>query len=442
MLQLVRPIAAAPAEPAHEPFDELLDRLGLSAALPDRLALDAEGRPFEPAQIDQAGDLLAHFTLLLRREPFGGAEQQIRDNERAARDAIVAGLNEALARRSDAPRTLLAGLIAAVRARKEAVDDEQRELEQRLAALQARLHAWQDRAGKAGDTLGAGLWRWLVGGADRMSLPEAVAHWNEREHLAVRRAAVSAAQACFAEAGGSLVRLLDQLDARIDEVRRLALGFAEERAQRGQRDAVYTPWSLRLDEELVAAALAGRADAERALAELLRRLAGEGELDLAAEMRAVALAAADRLLAGLSIADLVALETEVAAEPGQDGLVVVGQTLLETVSRPTWQLTRRARPRIETVQITPDGAPIFSLEGLGSAAYGDGLDRMGFVQVQLAVALAELALVAESEELFAATLAQRNLYLVDELALAAAPAALVGPGRALARSGAIAEGEA
>jgi hypothetical protein len=422
MLSLVRP-RGAPDETTPEPLDELLDGMGLTLALPARFAQDADGRPFEPAQIEQTEDLMAHIALLLRREPVGGMEAQLREHERRTRDAIAGGLNSALARRTAAPRTLLTGLLGAARARKERVDSALSELDERYEQIQSRLHRWQERAGQRDGNLAA----------DRMSLPEVVALWNEREYVALQRAAHAAAQGCFADAVEGIARLLGQLDSRVEEARELALALAERRAARERQPAAFAPWSFRVDEAVVAAALAGRADTELALATLLRRMADAEDATLADQVRAVADAAAERLLAGLSVSDLVALEADGAADGEQDGLVVIGQALLDDVARPSWQLARRARPRIETVQVTPDGAQIFSLDGLGSAAYGDGLDRMGFVQLQLAVALDELAVMAEGEEQFAATLAQRNLYLLDELAAAAAPAALVGAQRATPR---------
>lgn len=434
MFSLVRPRGADPAETTPEPFDELLDSMGLTPALPERLAQDADGRPFEPAQLEQTEDLMANLALLLRREPVGGAEAQLREQERRVRDQIADGLNSALARRSAAPRTLLAGLLAATRTRKERVDAEARELDERCERIQERLHRWQERAGQRGDNLAADLWRWVVGGAERMSLPEVVALWNEREYVAWQRAAYTAARGCFAATVESLARLLDQLNSRVEEARQFALALADERAQLKQQPGAYAPWSFRVDEAVVAAALTGRADVELALATLLRHVAETDAINLGEQVRAVADAAAERLLSGLSICDLVEIEANSAADQEADGLVVIGQALLDDVARPSWQLVRRARPRTETVQVTPDGAPIFSLDGLGSAAYGDGLDRMGFVQLQLAVSLDELAILAEIEEPFAATLAQRNLYLLDELAAAAAPAPLVNAKRATTRS--------
>ncbi len=433
MLSLVRPHGGLPAEPALNPFDELLDGMGLVYTLAERLIQDLDGRPCEPAQIDQTADLVAHLALLSRREPVGGAESQIRENERRVREALSVGLTAAVARRSDTPRSLLTGLLGAARARKEPLDRQLSELDQRYEAMQTRLHRWQERAGQRSDSVGADLWRWVFGGADRLSLPEAVALWNDREYVALQRTAASAAQACVGAAIESIVHLLAQLDERLDEAHELALTLTQQRAQMVPPSAQYAPWTFRLNEALIAEALVGRADSELALATLLRQLAAEDDAPLGVHVRAIAAEAAEQLLRGLSISDLVAIEAEGAADPEHDGLVVVGQALLAAVARPSWQLARRARARIETVQITPDGAPIYSLEGLGSAAYGGGLDRMGFVQLQLDVALGDLAVIAEGAEQFASTLAQRNLYVLDELAAAAAPTPLISAQRSAPR---------
>ena len=77
---------------------------------------------------------------------------------------------------------------------------------------------------------------------------------------------------------------------------------------------------------------------------------------------------------------------------------------------------RGARPRAETLQVTPDGAPLYSLEGLGSAAYGGDQLCLAFIQVQLSVAQEELALLNADEQAFQTALSQRNLYVVPELA--------------------------
>jgi hypothetical protein len=62
------------------------------------------------------------------------------------------------------------------------------------------------------------------------------------------------------------------------------------------------------------------------------------------------------------------------------------------------------------------------MDGLHSAAYGGNLDRLGFVQVQLGVALDDLTLLRDTDESFQAALQQRNLYVLDDLAQQAAVA--------------------
>lgn len=159
---------------------------------------------------------------------------------------------------------------------------------------------------------------------------------------------------------------------------------------------------------------------DRLVAELLRRLGSSGgPAALAEQVLALARTEAERGLQGRSVVDLVALEAgAVDGADDADPLLLVGQALLDALERSTWQLSRRARPRRETIQVTPDGAPAYSLEGLGSAAYGGGLDRLGFVQVQLGVAIDDLLLLHDGTEAFQAALRQRNLYVLDDLARA------------------------
>ncbi|MBX0331577.1 hypothetical protein K2Z83_28400, partial [Oscillochloris sp. ZM17-4] len=55
------------------------------------------------------------------------------------------------------------------------------------------------------------------------------------------------------------------------------------------------------------------------------------------------------------------------------------------------------------------------------AAYGDKADRIGFVRLESGVASDDLRAMHEGAEAFAQILAQRNLYVLEELAHEAAP---------------------
>jgi hypothetical protein len=101
----------------------------------------------------------------------------------------------------------------------------------------------------------------------------------------------------------------------------------------------------------------------------------------------------------------------------------VGQRLLgELEQNVSWRLQPGAHPRVEVVQVTGSGEPLFQLDGLGTAAFGDGVDRLGFVRLESGIASDDLWALQEGTEAFAQILTQRNLYVLEELAREAAAA--------------------
>ncbi|HWQ13970.1 MAG TPA: hypothetical protein VNL77_14315 [Roseiflexaceae bacterium] len=396
---------------------EVLDGMGLTTTLPERLIQDATGRAYEPLQIDQAGDLLSQLTLLLRREPVGGGEPLLRENARQVGELMAPQLNHALAGLTGAVRAFLHDLLREARARRDQIEASFALEDERYRTVHDRLRRWQERAGQRSGSLGGDLLRWLLGGPEALSLPEAAALWNEREYLALRRGALMAALDCFTTALDLLGGLLQNLDATIARGRQAAAALQRELHDLRQPPAVYAPWTLRIDAPLAAARLAAASDDEALVTALLRRLAaGETAVDLEAHLRALAAGEARRLLGASAISDLIALEAADAGPDADDPLVLIGQGLLEALQHPTWQLVRAARPLVETIQVTPDGAPVYALEGLTTAAYGGDAARLGFVQVQLGIAMDELLFLRDGDDAFQAMLRQRNLYVLDELA--------------------------
>jgi hypothetical protein len=410
---------------------ELLDALGMTTALPEMLTQDALGRQFEPEQINVQGDLVGQFTLLLRPDPLGGAEPQIYENGRRIEALADQQFHRALANMAESPRSLLHELLTEARTRKEYLEAAYTQATDRYARLQARLHKWQQRTEQR--TSGTGtIWRWLLGGGDQLSVVDAAMLWNERELLALQRSALQAAIAIAARLVELIAQLLAQLDTRLGQARQARAQLAHEHAQRAQAPALYAPWTYRVLPQAVVGALTTRVDLDGLLADVLQQLATPSDLDLSALVRARARQAADQALAALEIADLIALDAGMDGPPDCDPLVPIGQKLLERTQRAAWQLARGARPRVETLQVTADGAPLFSLDGLQSAASGGDSWRMGFVAVQLAVAREDLALWRDADELFQATLRQRNVYVIDDLAIAweAAQGARLSPASA------------
>ena len=212
--------------------------------------------------------------------------------------------------------------------------------------------------------------------------------------------------------------LREGLDDLLAEARRLR-GLAEQQADRQRQAAVYAPWTWQIEPRIAAAALIARAELTPLVADLLGRQAEDAADGLEGHLRAIVDAEAARLLDGLSIADFADLEAGAAeAAADDDPLILIGRALLDRAQQPTWQVTRGARPRVETLQVTPDGTPVYSLDGLASASYGDGHDRLGFVQVQLGVAKDELTLLRDGDAAFQEALQQRNLFAIEELAQA------------------------
>ena len=415
MLSLLNRPASA-AEPAIYQAGALLDAFGLTLTLPEALAQDAAGHAFEPFQLSPERDLAEQFALLIRPEPLAGAEALIAANRQRIDAQAEQQIERALASVRQAPRSFIQDLRDTIRDRYEQLAAQLAQADDAYRRLQERLHAWQGRQREPGQGLGATLWQWVFGGEDRLSLPDAIALWNQREVLATQRASLIAAIGIFTHQIERLRTLLAQLDERLAETRiaRAALQRAYEQAR--QAATAYDPWTLRVTPAAAVEALLDRADPAELLAELLGRMAAADGAALADVARALADAAATQALAPLTIANLIALEAQNGDPEAPDPLVPIGQALLDIAQQPTWQLARGARPRSETLQITPDGSPLYSLEGLGGAAYGGETLCLGFVQVQLGVAKDDLALLRDDDEAFRAALRQRNLFVLEELA--------------------------
>lgn len=431
MPALVKHPAATAETPAYQE-DELLDAFGLDAGLPEALLQDAADRVFEPFQLSTDHDLAEQLALLLRSEPLGGAEMLVAENAQRADAQADQQLRQVLTTMRDVPRSFFQGLIDLARNRREPLAAQLAQQSEQLQRVQERLHAWQSRQSEPEQGFGGALLRWIIGGEDRLSLPDAIALWNQREHLAARRVALHAATQRFARLIETLSLLLAQMDTRLGEARDARAAALRAAEQARQPATTYSPWTLHLAPAMIADALIAQADPALLVADLLARLTAEEGASLSEQVQALAAEAADAALARLTIADLAALEAGAYAAGAADPLLPIGQALLDLAQQPSWQLARNARPRSETLQITPDGRPIYQLEGLGSAAYGGNTLCLGFVQVQLGVAKADLAALRDDDDGFRATLRQRNLFVLEELALAWAPAAgdMTGNGHA------------
>jgi hypothetical protein len=409
-------------ETAATPVPDLLDRMGFTADLPERLCQDAQGRTFEPVQLNLGEDLVTQVSLLLRREPVGGAEPQIAENQDRMQTHALQQAHRFLAGGTGSPRSVVQEILHETRTRKATLEAQQQRVEQDYLSVQERLHPWQERMGKRSGSLTSDLWRWLIGGAGQLSLPEAGTLWNEREYLALRRAIVTAALTVADRVLADLEDLAQHLDDLLNQARRLQHALRQQAADLTDSDAVFAPWTVRIAPQVVSAALLERVELDGLVQDLLQRLNTDpGDTMLSAHVQTLARQAAARQVDTLSMPDMIDLDAQASGDTlDDDPVLLVGHALLVALQQPTWHLVRGARPRSDILQVTPDGTPAYSMDGLHSAAYGGDLDRLGFVQVQLGVALDDLALLRDTDESFQAALQQRNLYVLDDLARQAA----------------------
>ncbi len=413
-------------EETRDPADDVLDRMGLTAALPDQLIQDEHGQRFEPVQLQARGNLGGHLDLLSRAEPVGGAEPLIQINQqRATTHALevlhhdVAGAT--LVQQPDGTtmrkRRYLQHIQTKLLRRKERFEARSTRIDERYAQTQKRLHTWQQHATNGTGGLLARTARILLGGDAHMSVLEAAMVWNQREQQALLRASWAAACTVVINVLEQMTRLSNDLDARLEEclLAQTTLRQQERDLQRGP--GCYAPWSMTVQSQVIVDALVSEVDLDTLQQALLQCMTAEDAPPLLEQVRTLAQQETARRLESLSITDVIGREAHASGlVPEVDPLVLIGQAHLTTVQRPTWQLVRGARPRIETVQVTPDGAPVYHLDGLSSAAYDGPAPRLGFVQVQLGVAVDELAMLRDSDEAFQAALAQRNLYVLEDLA--------------------------
>lgn len=424
MIRLLSQTQRDEVEPEPSPGQEFCRAAGLIGALPERLLIDAGGRPFEPVKLTITAEpaaLAEQAGLLMRELPIGGWERLVQSNSDQVVEASLARLRRRLG--AGGRGVPARGYLSAVQQQLRKVSDElareREQVEQDYAGGNTTLRAWQERTRKQPGLL-QHIGAFLLGSAGTLALPQAIALFNEREQLTMRRGAVSAAAGVVDRCGDEVGALLDGLDALREEASLLAAQAQHTLTALARPAAYYSPWTWRCDVSTVAGQLAAQASADELALGLFDRLAASGAVEqLGALVRELVREEAARLLAPLELAQLI--EAEAAAMPveAEEPLVLVGKGLLNLLSRqPTWRLTRTAQLQSETLQLTAGGEPLFELDGLGAAAYGMACDRFGFVQVELGAALDDLALFHEGRALLEGVLAHRNCYALEELALA------------------------
>ena len=420
-------VPSAPVNPPDAPGKIFCAAVGIGDDLGEQVTHDGAGRPVAPVVLsatDDPAELATQFELLMRSDAVGGGEVLMRDNGERIGNAALTRLHRRLAAGTEvaALRPFLDDLHQELTRLRVRVEQRMSEVERELYACQVALRGWQAATGQEPGLL-RNLVGWVFGGAGRIALPQAVALWNERERLTLARHASTTAHAVIG-------RLADEVDTFLEQQE--SLRYAAERALHAAQGRFaerqpgvdhYAPWSWQGSPTVIADHLAGRAGSERLLTALLAQLAtAEAAADLAMFARALAEAEAAQMVATLSITDAIVAEAGGAALDGIDPLVLVGQQLLSELEQsPAWRLQRGAHPRVEVVQVTGSGEPLFQLDGLGTAAYGDGVDRLGFVRLESGVASDDLRAMHEGTDAFAQILTQRNLYVIEDLAREMAP---------------------
>lgn len=410
---------------AGERFSEAQD---FTRDLAKTLLLKPNGQPYTEvalgltANSPQQPNWLQQLEYLLREEPIGGWEALLVENKTLVLENAVRNLGKRLAEPGGdvGVRQLLAQLMDVAQKLKRDFDDQQRQASERYAQVYARLHKWQQDYGRDKSivnrilTLGGAL----VGG--QVSVVEAGQLFNKRETYAKWRDAFASAS----EIIGKWMEIVDGYARNLDS---LVIAARQQSAQtqlrRAQLLAELTkahPYTYSVDYERLAQVLSGEHADAGVLAELLATLREEGSEKLGEHALTLARREAERVLALGNVVQLIELEGQALNGADSDAVILVSETLLDRVTwqQPTWQLTRQARPRRETVQITPDGEMLFEHPNLTTARYGERTDRLGFLDAQMEVALDELKLVRETEESFHTARRDREYFVLEDVAAA------------------------
>ncbi|WP_129628492.1 hypothetical protein [Candidatus Oscillochloris fontis] len=399
----------------------------LTRDLPAHLLLDATGRPFSPvvlAVMDDLSQMPAQFDLLIRKEAVGGAEALLKQNGERIGDAAINRLHRRLAHSSDiTPFSIfLESLHSELLHLDHLFSAQYEEVGYELRNCQQSLQTWQETTEQE-PGLFQNMMGWIVGSTKRISLPQAIALWNRRESLHLSYHAVAAARAVVGRLNDEVEILRERQASLLQTIERnLVQAQQQQREHRAAAEAMslYAPWTWQINPDSLSTQLMKRVATDRLVADLIAYISNNTHLDHLAEVaHTLAEREAARIIDNLSIAEAIMAEAGDLADPALDPLVLVGQALLSQLQEQSaWRLLRTAHPRVEIVQVTNDGQPLFHLDGLGSAAYGDAIQRMGFVQLESAISSADLRILQEGNEQFEQILNQRNLYVLEDLAQA------------------------
>lgn len=414
-----------PAAPTiREHAQTLLQQVELTTALPDLLLLDQHGHPVSPSQLGSAQELHhlpEQMGLLTRPEPVGGWSPLLRANRARILAQARTGVQTGLATMTPTPQAFRHAVATAIRAVQTSLDQQADEIEQAYTQTQDLLTRWQERRTSSG-TL-RGVLGWVLGSDGYGSLPQAISLWNDRERLALKRAATRAAQFIVSQILSEVTTDLHQHQSRITVVQHGLSTVTQRLAELAHAPARgYTPWTWRIHAGAVAEALARPAIPEQALTDLLTTDLSDPPGDLLIQVQLLARQEANRRQTGLDIIAFIEQEAHLSPLADTDPVLLVGQALLDNlIRRQAWRLSPAAQPRIATLQLTATGEPIYALDGLHTATSGLGADRLGMLQIQLEVALEEVLDWSGDDAAFQIVLQQRNLYVLETLARQHAP---------------------
>ena len=405
-----------------------LESEALTTNLPKTLLTKPNGQLFQEIQIGapSAGqnlpNMVQQMEMLQRAEPVGGWELVVNENQELIFERTLQKLEKRLAEpgRSESVKALLAEIEDAGEKLKRELDEQRRQIEARYDQVQAPLRRWQDEYGREQDLINRVLTlaQALLGG--QLSVSEVVKLWNKRESLAKARDAFRAASELVARFSAAVEEYARNLDAVILGARQGAQDL-EKQIQELVGDLNKTRlWSFQTDYARVADALTSGEDVVL-LAEALAALREQGSDKLLEVIAKVSRREAERELAYLDIVRLI--EKEAAEFRGGTGLddldpvILVGENLLDQVrhQNPTWQLARHAHPRTIVLEITPNGENVYDHPGLQTARYGDRVDRLGFLEAQMDVALDEIQIIRDGADAFQQERLKREYFILEEV---------------------------
>ena len=402
----------------------------ITRELPKTLLTKPNGQPFAEIALGltnhspQQPNWLQQVEYLMRQEPIGGWEALALENKEIISDQAIVQLSKRLAEPNGeiSVRQFLADVGEAASKLKREFDEQQQQAAERFSQAQARLAKWQQEYGRDKSVLAqlVTLGGALLGGS--VSVHDAGQTFNRRETFAKWRDAFSAASEITAQLIETADGYARNLDALVHAARHAAETVSSQRTQFASELKKVRPYSYAVDYAQLAELLCESASDSTVLAELLSVLRAQGSDQLLEQSANLARRDAVRMIGARDLTQWIEMEAQAieGIEQESDPVVLVAERLVNQVTseQPTWQLVRQARPRLQVLQITPNGEMLFNHPDLTSARYGERTDRFGFLQAQMEVALDELRVIQESTESFEHARGRREYFVLEQVAAA------------------------